>query len=267
MGKAMEIITSFATAISATVYTALVPGAGNSLTVRNAKEGSRVLLLNAWGDWQTAGSIRLRSPRLHDNVQGIRFAMDAANLKTRMSWDYHQILIPQDTLTLEALATAVVGDIETACLLLYYDDLPGVDARFIGIEAVKSRMKHLVTVENTLSLGTAGGYSGEEAINAEFNLLRANTDYAVLGYQVSAQCACIRLRGSDFGNLGVGGPGALGEHWITQNWFSNLSRFTGLDLIPVFNSANVNSILIDGAQDENGVDVTVNLILAELSGG
>ena len=150
-------------------------------------------------------------------------------------------------------------------MLLYCEDLPGVDGRFVGVEAVKTRMRHIVTVENTLALGTAGGYSGEEAINVESNLLRANTDYAVLGYQVSAQCAAIRLRGSDFGNLGVGGPGAVGEHRITQNWFSNLSRYSGLDLIPVFNSANASSVLIDGVQDENGADVTVNLILAELA--
>jgi len=36
-------------------------------------------------------------------------------------------------------------------------------------------------------------------------------------------------------------------------------------MIPVFNSANKAGILIDGAQDENGADVTVQSIFAELA--
>jgi hypothetical protein len=40
-----------------------------------------------------------------------------------------------------------------------------------------------------------------------------------------------------------------------------------MPLIPVFNSANKGGILIDAAQDENGTDVTVNSIFAELSPG
>jgi len=129
---------------------------------------------------------------------------------------------------------------------------------------VESAAKQVLTVENTLSLGTGGGYTGEEALNAEFDLLKGNTDYAIIGYQVDAECAAIRYRGSDFGNLGIGGPGNADDKHLTANWFINLSTMHGLPLIPVFNSANVQSVLVDGVQDEDGADAAVNTILVEL---
>lgn len=266
MGKALELLTGIVTAPSTTL-TALTMSSGNSNTIRNAKEGSDIKLLTAWVDKQTAGVFRIRSPRLHDNVQGIRFSDVASQLTPLIDPRFPQKLVSQDTLTLELSGSATGGDIESAGLLVYYDDLPGVDGRFIDEAALKSRGVHIVTVENTLALGTAGGYSGEEALNAEFDLLRANTDYAMVGYTVTAECAAVRWRGSDFGNLGVGGPGSIGEAWLTQQWFTFLSGATGLPLIPVFNSANRASILVDGVTDENGTDTTVNLILVQLAPG
>ena len=40
-----------------------------------------------------------------------------------------------------------------------------------------------------------------------------------------------------------------------------------MPLIPVFNSANKDAILIDGVQDENGTDVTLTSLLAQLKPG
>ena len=119
--------------------------------------------------------------------------------------------------------------------------------------------------ENTIATGTAGGWSGEEAINAEFDNFKAHTDYALMGYIVSAECLAVRWRGSDTGNLGVGGPGNIAPQFGTNNWFVDLSDRYGMPLIPVFNSANKSAILIDAAQDENGTDVTVTSIFAQLT--
>ncbi len=120
-------------------------------------------------------------------------------------------------------------------------------------------------VENTLALGTAGGYSGEEAINAEFDQFKANTDYAILGNVNSITNAAIRYRGSDTGNLGIGIPGIALQQEFTANWFLWLSRMYKRPLIPVFNSANKDNLLIDGATDENGTDAIVTTVLAELA--
>jgi hypothetical protein len=263
MGLALEVVAGFVTAPS-TTFTAWTIGAGSSLTIRNAPFGSRIRLLQAWADNQAAGTLRIRSPKLHDNVQGIRLDVTASDVKPLLPYGYQQQLIPQDTLIAEQTGSATAGDIESGAFLVFYEDLPGSAARLLSAEQVMERMVNLVSVENTLALGTAGGFSGEEAVNAEFDLLKANTDYALLGYLVDTECLLVGWRGADSGNLRVAGPGDELGRDVTASWFMDLARNFHLPLVPVFNSANRAGILVDGVQDENGTDATVTTILAEL---
>ena len=263
MGRAVEIIAGFVTAPS-TTFTALTMASGNTLTVRNCPLDAEVKLIQAWALNQAVGTLRIRSPRLHDNVQGIRLDITAGDAKPLLPWGMAQKLIPQDTLTAELTGSATAGDIEQAAMLAYYSNLPGVDARLASAEDVIRRGVQLVSVENTITNGTAGGWSGEEAINAEFDLLKANTDYALVGYLIDVECAAVRWRGADTGNLGVGGPGdELGRDY-TSDWFMRLSRHYGMPLVPVFNSANKAGVLLDLADDENAVAHTITSLLVEI---
>lgn len=266
MGRALEVLAGQSTAPS-TTFTALTMAAGNSLTVRNAPLDSMIKLIQVWGDNQTAGTLRIRSPKLHDMVQGIRVAVSASDVAPLLPLGASQRLIAQDVLTVENTGSATAGDLEGAALLVYYENLPGSDARLAKWADIMPRIVNLVTVENTLALGTGGGYSGEEALNAEFDLLKANIDYALLGYIVSAECLLVRWRGADTANLGVGGPGNETLRHVTADWFKRLSLMLDLPLIPIFNAANKGGILLDGVQDEVGTDVTLISIFAELSPG
>jgi len=266
MGKALEVINGRVTAPGPTL-TAWTIAAGDSLTVRNAPLDSLILLLKAWADNQAAGTLRIRSPRLHDNVEGIRLGIVLSEVRDLLPRRFQQMLVSQDVLTVQQSGSAVAGDIESGTLMVFYADLPGVSARLIDAASLLANMVNIMTIENTLALGVAGGYSGEESIDAEFDQLKANTDYALIGYQVSAECACVGWRGSDTGNLRVGGPGDEVFKDVTGSWFYDLSREYGMPLIPVFNSANKGAVLIDGVQDENGVDVTVTSIFAQLKPG
>ncbi len=259
----MELISGFTTAPS-TTFTDITVCDGNSLTLRNAVEGSPIHLLAIWGKHQTAGNIRLRSPQLHDNVQGIRLFDPAANPMDLLPMQINQMLESQDTLTLEMTGSATGGDLELASLLVMYDDLPGINGRFTTPADVYERTVDIMVVENTLALGTTGQYTGQEAINAEFDQFKANTDYALVGYLCSALCGCIRWQGADIGNLGIGGPGNAVKKHETRDWFIDLSNKSGLPCVPIFNSANKFSILVDGQQDEDGTDTTVSSIFAEL---
>lgn len=263
MPRALELIGGFVTAPSTTL-TAVTMMAGNTLQVRNSAPDKPVALIGAWARNQGAGVLRIRSPSLHDNVQGMRFGAVVNKPRQLVAIPAKQSLKPQDLLTVELSGSATAGDIEQAFLLTYYDDLPGIEGRFLTAEEFYGLNCVLTTIENTLALGTGGGWSGEEALNAEYSLLRANTDYALLGYQVSVNCGAVRWRGTDFGNLGVGGPGDAENAQLTNRWFVDLATATGLALIPIINSANLSSVLIDGATDENGTDVIVWSILAQL---
>lgn len=264
MGKALELLTGFVTAPSGTI-TALTMAAGNSLSIRSAGIDSDIRLLQAWNDNQTIGTLQIRSPRLHDNVQAIRLLAAVSEVEPLLPWEVQEQLIAQDTLVVGLSGSGTGGDIESASLLVYYDNLPGIDAILISPEDVKSRMIHLMATQNTISPGSAGGYSGEEALNQDFNQFKANTPYALLGYTVSVECVAVRYRGTDFGSIGLGGPGNPTKKWLTRNWFLHISMMTGLPLVPVFQSENVDNVLLDVAQDENGAVVAVHTICAELT--
>lgn len=262
--RALEVLTGFATAPGA-AFTAVTVASGNSLTVRSGPIDSKISLISAWSQQQAAGNLRIRSPRLHDNVQGIRLFSPVDEVYPLVPIGYSQPLISQDTLTVEITGSAVAGQIESACLLLAYENLPGVAGRFIDTAELLARMRTVVAVENTLTMGVAGGYSGERAINSQFDLLKANTDYALVGYLTSASVAVVRWRGVDTGNLGVGGPGHPRNKALTSRFFVDLSDDLGAPWIPVFNSANRAGILVDAATNQVVVSPVITSILVELA--
>lgn len=260
---AWELLTGFTTAASTTL-TGLTMATGNSLTLRNFESGKKAYLVQAWVDSQTSGDLRLRGPEFSNNVQGIRLGHVASEVYPLLPDLAYETLRRNQIITAELSGSGTAGDIDTACMLIHYEDLEGINGKFITVEEAKGRIKHIATVQNTLSLTTAGGYSGEEAINAEQDVLSSDTEYALLGYVTNTECAAIRWRGAETGNLGVGGPGNETNKNVTRDWFVKLGELTGFPSIPVFTWDNKSNILIDGCQDENGADPTVTSIFAEL---
>ncbi len=266
MGRALEVIAGQATAPSAT-FTGLTMNSGNSLTIRNAPLDADVRLAQMWAKHQAAGVLRVRSPKLHDNVQGIRMRNPSASVIEMLPFGIFQKLIPQDTLIAEITGSAVGGQFEQGAMLVYYGNLPGSDARLTSISDVQKRGVNIFTVENTITPGAGGGYTGAAAINASFDLFKANTDYALLGYRVDVRCSVVRWLGADTANLGVGGPGEPSINDVLSNWFMWLSANQGLALIPVFNSANKAGITLDIMQDQAAAAVVVTSIMVELAPG
>jgi hypothetical protein len=263
-GPALQIVVGFVTAPSTTL-TAWTLAAGDSLQIANCDFTKVVRLLSMWSDQQTAGFLGVRSPKLHDAVRGIRVKSIAATVTPLLPLGTYQKLFPQDVLTVEQSGSATAGDIETGALLVHYEDLPGVSARFITYDELMKRGVNTKSVENTLALGTAGGYSGSVAINATEDLMKANTDYALAGYECDVECAAVGWKGPDTGNVRLGGPGNPSLKHLTGTWFVRLAREYGLPLIPIINSANKGATFIDGVQDENGADSVVSSHFIELA--
>lgn len=264
-GVALELLNGFVTAPGAT-YTAWTMATGDSLTIRNVTDPTkRIALVSMWGVQQGDGNIRITSPRMHDNVVGYHPKVVAAQAAASFPRGLWQRLYPQDTLSVAQTGSATAGKIEQGSLLVYYEDLPGVSARFISSDDLMKRGVNIMTVTSSLALGTAGGYSGGVAINATDDQFKANTDYALVGYVVDALAGCVAWRGADTGNLRVGGPSDKTRPDVTSWWFKALSEAQGIPLIPVFNSANKQGITVDGTQDENGADVVVSSIFVQLA--
>ncbi len=262
MGAALEVVSGRAVNPSGT-FTALTPNTNDSFSVRNFADGSPAFLVTGWALGATAGITRLRSPRLHDNVQGIRTKYTAAQSGPTIPRPFLQKLYAQDLLVAEMTGGAAETDL--ASFLIYYTDLPGSAGRFMTADQVDARGVNILSNEVSLVSGaTLGDYSGAVALNSSFDLLKANTDYAVIGYLTDTMVGTVGLRGPDVGGVRVGMPGTTDRN-VTREWFTELSRFTGLPTIPVINSANKAGTIIDVAHTANAVTTIVDFILVELA--
>lgn len=261
MGLAMEIVDSFVTNPSG--FTAHTVVSGDTFQVRAANPNSTVEMLAFWATAATVGQTRVRSPKLHDNVQGLLFRHDVASTpRDKIGSDVVQPLFAQDTLIVETGTTGTESDGDG--YLVYYDDLPGSAARLTTLEAIQSRIVNLVNVEvDNVSGAAIGARSTSRALNADFDLLIANTDYALLGYESDTTGLSVGVRGPDTANLRVGGPMTT-EVLETRDWFVKIGKKTGKACIPIINSANKAGTLIDNSQVVTGLAAKITLLLAQL---
>lgn len=264
MGKALEVIDTFVTNPGVGPgLVATAPFPGDTLAIRSFDKPSRARLLDVWATAATTGAARIRSPRLHDNVQGIRFRDIAAQNRALLPDGLTQELYSQDVLITEMFGGAAETD--GLSMLVCYDDLGGSDANLFAWEAIAPRIVNLVNVEVAQAAAAAvGARSNSVAISGTFDNLIGNTQYAILGYEVDANGLSIGIRGPDTGNYRLGGPMTT-ERLETRDWFKSMGEATGLPCIPVINSANKGGTLVDNAQVIVGVACNITLIMAELS--
>lgn len=264
MPPALDTVTSQGTAIGAALAATTI-ASGDSFTVKNANLASAAWQLNFWTHNLVAGMVRIRSPKLHDNVDAIRARTLIATLDPLQPLGTKQKLYPQDTLIVELAGSAVGGNIESVVQMIYYEDLPGQATRFITPDTLMSRQKQLHGVRLALTLGTTVGYNGARAINGDVDQLHANTDYAILGITSDINTAAICVRGPDTGNLRVAVPGGILLWQLVDRWFVKLSKEYNMALIPVFNSANKGATLVDAVNNQAGGTANVTIWLAELN--
>jgi hypothetical protein len=261
MGRALEVITGRALNPGAGP-TALVANTGDSFTIRSTPMENPPRLRGIWASAATAGLVQVRSPRLHDQTQGIRFEVPAAVQRNFLpDWAVQQ-LYPQDTLVFEIGGGAAETD--AAALLVEYPDLPGIDARLVGWDEIANRIVNLVTVRvGVAGPVVAGDWSPGTALNATTDLLKANVDYACLGYQSNTSCLAVALKGPDTGNLRVGGPGPV-ESLETRDFFLSLNKNAGIAAIPVINAANKGPTLAHVAHTTAAGTIIVDFLMGEL---
>jgi hypothetical protein len=266
---ALEGISGYATHPAGT-FTALTMNGSDSLAIRSFDISGtiRARLLAMWSYTQVIGNFRLRSPRLHDNVQGIRLRTQG-KVADPLLWgnEFQQPLFAQDTLIGEINApTDAAGNLEIGCALIYYENLPGVSASLISPAQLRQLGVHVIGQDVPITAGGGGSYTGSAAINSSVDNFIANQWYALVGVSVDTACAAVRIQGADIGNLGVLVPGAVNTPSQVSRWFVFLSEWYGLPLIPCFNSANKAGIFVSVAQDQGGAAVNCTLHMVLLQG-
>lgn len=261
MGIACQVVSGFATNPGAAPV-ALTPATGDSFQVSVFDPTSKARLLSSWVENNTGGVIRFRSPRLHDPAQGLRLRVSAADNVQQLGGPEFQPLYPGDQLIVETSGGG--AEVDVLSYLVYYDNLPGIDAPLQSWAQLRDRITNIAGVElNLTSGGVAGQYGGARTLNQDFQNLRAGESYALLGYTCSSAFATLRITGPDTGKIGIGGPGSPNT-WDTANWFVRLSDSLGLPCIPVIQANNAGGTVIDMIDTAAAVNRPVTLILGEL---
>ena len=236
---------------------------GDSLIIKNDTSQRGPRILDIIGDLNLTGSADLIRPTTgHDTTRDYKFVVSSDNLSSRVP----------DGLTLplsaqENISVSIVGHTsatETVCFAIEYPNLRGIDQRLISWDQLQARYKNLITVDVTLT-GAAAGYTGEELVTSESNLLHAMTDYAVLGV-VSDKNNVFYLRGPDTGNTKIPFPCQSAGTSYSDCYWPKMARMHGTSLIPVINSGNKDSTYIGFVQDGTNISPRVSFILAELKG-
>jgi len=261
MGKAYEIVIGRVTNPGA-VITALTPGSGNSFAVRAFGSG-RAYLEGLWTQAATAGVVRVRSPKMHDSTQGIRVRSVAAVIRSLIGPQPETQMYSTDTLVFELSGGA--AEVDTAALQIYYEDLSGGEANLALWEQVSPRIANLVTAEVAVTGPvTSGDWSAGNALNSTFDVLKADTKYAVLGYQCDTESLAVGIQGPDTSNYRLGGPGCI-EPLETRDYFIRQAIGSGRPHIPILNSNNKGGTNVSVAKVGAGGTVNVCLQLAELT--
>jgi hypothetical protein len=275
MGLALETIVGYvASGTGTATYDALTPNANQSFTVRAYTDGTNAYLEDVWAATSAAQwLLSIKSPRLHDDVKGLLYAVNAytnagSTVIFNPNWctpSYQQQkLFSTDVLSVSALAATATNKL-VGVFNVRYQDLGGVNARLHSWQEIEPQIVNYVGIEvQPQASSTVGVFGAGVALNSVDQRLKANVNYAWLGWQTSIPVAAIVMNGVDLGNLSVGGPGYY-DNAETGSFFIDKSLEYGTAHIPVINSNNQGGTFVSVADITASTHPNVTLQFAELS--
>lgn len=257
----LDLNSATASLTGVSTFGALAAVTGDTLTVRSLGQQDDARLVAIGCKHATAGMMRLRSPFLADDVNGIRSRTLAADASSVIDMDCLQRLRAQDLLIFESTGGASAEQV-SGWWLTYYGNLQGDTSVYIGSAELEQRALELVSTE-VPTTGGAGAVWGTAAFSTGTGILKANQWYAVVGYELDVACTAVALLGPDTGQFKAGGPG-ITTRQFTRRWFHDLADQSGLATIPCINAQNLGGTLSEVVDSAGATAVNVNWILARL---
>lgn len=275
MAYARETLVGYVTSLTgSTTFDALTNNSNQSFTVRSYVDGTSAYLEDIWvASAAHPVLFSIKSPRMHDDVLGIETASTPLgvgssgadfNPQNVLPGPLTQRLYSTDVLSVTANGTAT--DKVVGVFNVRYDNLGGVQGDFFSWNEVKPLVKNYVGIlTQPQASATVGVIGTGVALNSSSSRLKANTDYAILGYQCSIPVTAVLINGVNVGNLNVGGPGSW-DIAETGAFFIERSDRYGVKAIPVVNSNNAGGTFVSVADIVASTHPNVTLMMAELSG-
>ena len=260
MGVAIDTIAA-SVANPGAAFTAAAAAAGDSLVVRSFTDPAAAYLEQIIRGGTSAGGVLVKSPRLHDNVTGIKF-LEAAGVAARtFPMDYGERLYSVDQLAVQVTGGAAETDV--AALRIYYTDLGGVAARLKSWGDISGLAKNLKTITVAVATGAVATWA-DTVITTTEDLLEADSDYALLGYTVDVATTVVGIKGTDTGGLRICGPGVT-DTTDTSDLFIRQSERSGRPHIPIIAANNKGNTFVSTFHHAGTQNVNVELILLQLS--
>lgn len=261
MPGALILVSGYYTAAAAGSGTVTAMGS-DTFTVPSFSLSSPAWLEQLWANGADTDWISVKSPRMHDNNQGIRLQVSSDNARPLLPGGMNQPLYPSDEPTVTVDQTAAATGAVSA--LYGFSDLNGATPRLSSWADVAPRIAQVSGVQVDLqAVAAIGDYSPGDAINKTYDNFEAGADYALLGYEVSTAVLSIAVQGRDTSNYKVGGPGTLNPD-ITRNWFVRISEESGRPYIPIIAANNKGSTLVYQTDSSAAAAQNVSLIMAQL---
>lgn len=257
-GPALILTSGFATNPGATVTNATI-STGDSAAIRAFDQPGDAFLIELWTFNASGGVIRLTSPRLHDNSQGIRFQSPAGAALQYLPRATRQRVFSVDTITYGISGGAAETDCFSA--LYYYTHLGGASQSLVTWPQIQDQIIDYCGVELDITSGaTAGQYGGARTLNQDFQNLKADYNYAVVGYSCASSFNTLAIQGPDTSNYVLGGPGSTNLD-VTGDWFVRLSQYQNAPMIPVIkaNNQGATSVSIQSADTATAHHVSLHL--------
>lgn len=264
MGLALDtvLLDVHNTATTAIGLTAATAATGDSLTVRSFKDNGSAWLENVFLQGTTPPRrFRLTSPRLHDNVTGISFDSLENPTEFLIAAKLQQALYSADTLVAQMDAA---GSSDTvAALSIYYTDAPGLSQNLYTWDQIKNRIIDIKPVEVDITSAATIGQWSDTVITTTENQLKADYDYAVLGFSGSANLLCLGIKGPCTSNLRACIPAASPTLRLTD-YFAYQSEVSGRPYIPVFNANDRGATYVSAAANTASATDNVFMMCARL---
>lgn len=263
------VATQPATAVVTTITFAADPS--QSLQIRSANGSPCAYIIDAAAQVGGACDLTIHSPRMHDNVAGLKWRAQGALATPGLLEGLYQPMYSQDTPTVQGIFAAAPNAVENLTYSLYYPDLPGSAPLLASYAQVMAQAKQWWTPNggylgvrvSPVTSATAGQLGAGVAFTSTENNFKANSWYALLGWNNSVICASVVFQGTDTGNLKTGGPGSLSPI-ETRRWFVHRDQVLGVPSIPVFNSANAAGTLVFANDIAGGTTIPIDLFFVYL---
>jgi len=239
----LEVISAYATNQAAGSRMTMFGDDSNVL--RNFKDGAKAYLLNVWGEYESdAGWGLVRSPRMHDNVNGIQTIWECEGNEFVHK---QQELIAQDNLNIYTGVAVAENEYANVHHLIHYESLKASMGNYTTLDQLNGKLGQVMTLKHTVTPTVSINYSGGEVCITDQDEFDALKDYAFMGFRKFSGdgMSCAFLRGHDTGNLRIGHPFTGFDQGNNEYFFFDLARKTGLPVIPIINAANKDNTFVD----------------------